>query len=1532
MVRLPLRLVLTVSFVIIILATVGVTDYLAFRDRQEAVNDMVTQLFFEIDARVRQHLDNYLGTPFTINQINLNAMRQGQINGSNTEEMARYFWQQGQLFRGFGSMGFASDAGELAAANEPENYVIITSSAPTGMVLRRYAVGDDGRLTGNIQREVQNFDVHGRGWYQTAAKAGKPVWTDINPALTGRRLDLTAVTPYYDREGRLQGVFYLDVSLAQINRFLKNINISRSGKIFIMEPNGFIVASSTSEQPYVIKGDEIKRLNASASSEPLIASAADRIVEQFAGSTGLSGSYQSTFNIQGERHFLRVAPYHDTQGLDWYVVLIVPESDFMGHISDNYQNTLLLIVASLLLSTVVATLVARRVTQPLSRLSRSAKALSQGDWDQKLEMKRGDEVGDLADAFDTMTARLKENLASLRESEERFRTLVEQAPEAILVRDGDTGLFVDANRNAEKLFGCSREEILKSRPERFYPPSQPDNRPIEESMREYTARALAGETVTFERTVRNTAGREIMCQVWLIRLPSKDRRLIRGSFIDITERKRTEERLAKLNECFLGFGTDPVENINRLTALCGKLMGAACGLYNRLDKGLLCSWGQWNAPPGYNPVDKPQGHICYDTINAGSDEVLVVRNLPETVYARTDPNVTAYNLKTYVGRAVRLGGDYVGSLCVVYQNDFSPGEDDKKLMGIIASAIAVEEKRRQSEKSFMESEKRFRSIVESANDAIILSDSNGKLILWNKGAQAIFGYTEEEMIGKPASFMIPERYRKKVELIMATGRSDFFGKTVESTGYRKDGSEFPLEISFATWNIEKDAYYSVIIRDITERKRAEKKLREASLYTRSLIEVNLDPLITVNLEGKITDVNKAAELAAGLPREKLIGSDYSGYLTEPEKIKEGFSLVLSQGFVKDFPAAIRHISGKVTEVLFNASVYRNEAGEVQGVFAAARDITEQKRAQEQIELLKHSVDVHYDGAYWMDTDNRFIYVNDAGCRALGYTREELMGKYVGDVNPRATPERLKLVWEKLRKEGFFSAESVHRRKDGSEFPVEIMSTYVQFGGKEYNCGFAHNITERKQAEKNLRESETRYRTLFEQAGDYVMVLEMGPGNIASIVDMNEAALRAHGYSREEILGQPISFIDPEASPEKVGERKSQGGPGISLLLNVRHRRKDGSLFDVEANTQMVLIGGKQLVISVERDITERKRAEEELKRSKEFSETILNSMNHEISIIDVRDFRIVDVNQVVLDKLKMEKKDLIGKRCFEIIHRQDTPCIFPDNICPVLETKKTGKYSTAEHIHYNRDGTKEYVEVSASPIKDENGNVTQVVHIAKDITERKLAEEKIKTSLKEKEVLLREIHHRVKNNMQIISSLLRLQSENIKDEKYLGVFKDSYNRIKTMSLVHEKLYQSKDFTNINFKNYINDLVSSICQSHFIDKDIISLNMNIEDVYLGIDTAIPCGLVINELVTNSLKYAFPDGRKGEIRIDLHRIDNNNGFELVVADNGISIPERLDFRKTDTLGLRLVSILVEDQLLGEVNMDRSRGTEFTIKFRG
>lgn len=211
---------------------------------------------------------------------------------------------------------------------------------------------------------------------------------------------------------------------------------------------------------------------------------------------------------------------------------------------------------------------------------------------------------------------------------------------------------------------------------------------------------------------------------------------------------------------------------------------------------------------------------------------------------------------------------------------------------------------------------------------------------------------------------------------------------------------------------------------------------------------------------------------------------------------------------------------------------------------------------------------------------------------------------------------------------------------------------------------------------------------------------------------------------------------------------------------------------------------------------------------------------------------------------------------------------------------------------------------------------------------RRRAEAQLKASLQEKEVLLKEIHHRVKNNLQIISSLLNLQAAYLKDNQALEIFKESQNRIESMALIHEKLYQSKDLAKIDFSDYIQDLVINLFCAYEVHSDAITLKLNIGDVFLGINAAIPCGLIINELVSNSLKYAFPAGRLGEICIDLHSVSDNK-FALTVSDNGIGFPKELDFRNTESLGLQIVIDLIT-QLSGTIDIDSNKGTKFKIIF--
>jgi len=288
------------------------------------------------------------------------------------------------------------------------------------------------------------------------------------------------------------------------------------------------------------------------------------------------------------------------------------------------------------------------------------------------------------------------------------------------------------------------------------------------------------------------------------------------------------------------------------------------------------------------------------------------------------------------------------------------------------------------------------------------------------------------------------------------------------------------------------------------------------------------------------------------------------------------------------------------------------------------------------------------------------------------------------------------------------------------------------------------------------------------------------------------------------------------------------------------------------------------------------------------------------------------------------------------------------NVDTAVEAVRSGAYDYLSKP-VNRDAMRNVVSKAArvkalndekKRLEEENRKYSEhleemveerTAELEKELAERKRVQQRLKGSLKEKEVLLREVHHRVKNNMQIIQSLFKLQVRNVDDEKIHRILRDAGNRIRSMSLIHEKLYRSKDLVKINFNEYIVNLARDLYQSYRTSTNQIRFRVDCGDISLDINIAIPCGLVINELITNSLKHAFPGDKSGEINIIFKSLDDDR-FSLVFSDNGIGIPDEIDFKNTDSFGLHLVNILVEGQLMGEIELDRKYGTKFLIKFGG
>jgi PAS domain S-box-containing protein len=462
-----------------------------------------------------------------------------------------------------------------------------------------------------------------------------------------------------------------------------------------------------------------------------------------------------------------------------------------------------------------------------------------------------------------------------------------------------------------------------------------------------------------------------------------------------------------------------------------------------------------------------------------------------------------------------------------------------------------------------------------------------------------------------------------------------------------------------------------------------------------------------------------------------------------------------------------------------------------------------------------------------------------------------------------------------------------------------------------------------EAEETLREREERFRSLVETTSDWIWEIDTGGVYTYSSPKAKEIL----GYESHEIIGKaPFDFMPAEEAEHIKAQFAAivKSAKPFYGLENV-NVHKSGQTIVLETNGVPIFDGAGKLkgYRGVDRDITERKLTEETLRESEGKFRVLAETSMAGIALYQGENYvysnpataRIFGCTVEELLKMKFwdwaheDFKETVRNRGLARLRGEPAPTQYECRIATKGEEERWVIVSV---------GCIEYMGKPA-------GIVTFI-----DITETKRAEEQLRASLSEKEILLKEIHHRVKNNLQVICTLLELQSDYIVDDRSRKFFMESQDRIRSMALVHEKLYQSKDFSCIDFAGYINSLTNHLYRSYVTNPELISLSAEVGNVTLGIDEAIPCGLIINELVSNSLKYAFPDGRKGDITVRFHA-DDQGLITLTVADNGAGFPAGLNFRETDSLGLQLVNMLTT-QLRGDIDLLTDQGTSFTIHFKG
>jgi len=459
----------------------------------------------------------------------------------------------------------------------------------------------------------------------------------------------------------------------------------------------------------------------------------------------------------------------------------------------------------------------------------------------------------------------------------------------------------------------------------------------------------------------------------------------------------------------------------------------------------------------------------------------------------------------------------------------------------------------------------------------------------------------------------------------------------------------------------------------------------------------------------------------------------------------------------------------------------------------------------------------------------------------------------------------------------------------------------------------------KKAEEGFVESKKYNKSIISNSIDVICA----SNKKGEIIEFNNAAEKSFGYSEKEILNKKVKNIYAYKEEYiKVSKQLKEKGKFIGEVIN---KRKNGETFISFLSASILYSDEGEIIgtMGISRDITELKEAEKQLIESEERYRYLFENSSDLIQGVNNK-AEIEYVNSAWEKTMGYTAKEIIGKKIFDFIHPESMA--YCNNFFKTI-LKREGKYRRIEFSLINKKGEKVIVEGDIEC--KYNGNIFSTKSILRNITEEKIAEQELKKSLQEKEILLKEVHHRVKNNLQVISSILNLQSSYVEDKKTLAILRESQNRIKSMSFIHESLYQTNDFSKINFSHYIKNLSKNLVHSYVIYDNLIELEIKSTEVFLNLDLSIPCGLIVNELVSNALKYAFKKEEKGKISIELFVKEGE--VNLIIKDNGVGLSQEIDFYNTETLGLQLVISLTE-QINGNIMLlKEKKGTGYIITFK-
>jgi PAS domain S-box-containing protein len=848
--------------------------------------------------------------------------------------------------------------------------------------------------------------------------------------------------------------------------------------------------------------------------------------------------------------------------------------------------------------------------------------------------------------------------------------------------------------------------------------------------------------------------------------------------------------------------------------------------------------------------------------------------------------------------------------------------------------------RKNAEEALKQSEEKYRRLIENTNVIAWEYDiATNKYLYVSQQAERILGYPLQKWYTPRFWYEVLHDEDKHWAKKFSNEKvSEGINHEFEYRVIANDGSVrwFKDITSVDKYNGRINSLHGIFI-DITDRKKIEEESKQNELQLSSLFENAPIGMSLNSIDGRFLKVNNSFCKTMDYSKDELLNMTFKE-LTHPDDLQNDLNMLynaIEEG-TSSYNITKRYIRKDrgVVYASLHVSIIRDLNGNPQHIIAQVVDITEKKLAEDKLRDTEFRLSTVIN-----NLPNIIFYENHKGkpkiaanvINILGYSAEELSENkelFISLIHPEdnARIERGKIVWDKVVEKGYHKKEYRLKNREGKYLWFEDLMYLVKGDGKNYIVGFMIDITERKEREVKLNQTQARLSAVLNNLSN-VAIYEYGD-------DVNFISENIHdilGYPSADFMNDRnffSSLIVPEAIKqydESVLSWMEKGSKGV-LSSIIKVRDKSGNIIWLEDHMYEVKPeSGKPYFSGIMIDITKQKTTEAKFQETQSKLAAILTNLPKVVI------YQSMGIKDFISDNIE----DMIGYKPEEVLKDK----FFFGALMPEEDRKMVRK--ALDEWHKNNDigvlvmefrlkkksGEFVWVEDHMYRVQNEDGN-SYLSGILIDITERKLVEQKVSQSLREKELLLKEIHHRVKNNLQVVSSLLKLQSSYVTDKNTHDILLDSQNRVRSMALVHQKLYQSKDFSQIDFIEYINQLSQQLFNVFKRKSNDVQITVTSNNANLSIDLAIPCGLIINELVSNSLKYAFPDNYSGIINIEINNTENDT-CELIVKDNGIGFPEGINFKNTSTLGLQLVNTLV-GQIDGTIEMESNNGTAFKIKF--